>query len=111
MTSNNETATAAGTDYTIVPRGSIQLGQTVYRVEEQQYHSTGGSQVWLYGPKGAVYFLRGFALRKGQVDDGQRQVISWKSGAPLRSRGNEVRAMVVGDIIEQYVPVHPSARG
>lgn len=97
---NHNTDTAAGTEYTSVDRGTVTLGTTTYRVEETLYHSTGGSMVWLHGPRGAVYFLRGFINRKG--DDGVRQVISWKSGAPLRVRGNEVRVVVIGDVVEKY---------
>lgn len=91
-----------------VSRGSIVLGTTTYAVTEVQIsgyvnmlgeirppHST-----WhLTGPRGAVYFLRGF-LRD---DTGLRQVISWKSGQPLRVKGNEVRVIQLGDVIEKAV--------
>lgn len=98
-----QSETAANTDYTLVELGTIKLGTTTFRVEEQRYHSTGGSMIWLHGPR-ATYFLRGFALRAGQVDDGVRQVISWKSGAPLRQRGNEIRVVHIGNVVEQLVP-------
>jgi hypothetical protein len=47
-----------------------------------------------------MYFLRGFLYRKGQGDTGLRQVISCKSGQPLRVLGNEVRVYHIGDQIE-----------
>lgn len=99
MTGQN--STAAGTDYTIEDRGTVTLAGTEYRVEAQHYAATGGTTVWLHGPRGAVYFLRGYIERKG--DSGLRQVISWKSGTPLRRRGNEVRVVEIAGVIEAYV--------
>lgn len=94
--SESQEFTAAGTDYTLTDAGEITLGRSTFRVEIQDYAETGGRTVWLYGARGAVYFLRGFL----GADDGMRQVISWKSGAPLRQRGNEVRVVMLGDVIE-----------
>lgn len=54
------------------------------------------SAIHLTGVRGATYFLRGFL----GDDTGKRQVISWKSGQPLRVRGNEVRVLHLGDTIE-----------
>lgn len=90
--------TAAGTEYTLTDAGTIQLGRSTYRVEVQDYAETGGRTVWLYGARGAAYFLRGFLGK----DDGLRQVISWKSGQPLRDSrtGAEVRVIAIGDVIE-----------
>lgn len=83
---------------TVTPAGTVTLGRTEYRVElVTTEHAT---TTFLYGPRGAVYFLRGFIYRRGAVDTGVRQVISWKSGAPLRVHGNEVRVVQVGDVIE-----------
>lgn len=95
--------------------GTITLGRTTYTVTEvllSDYvdaidgtHRPASSEWHLAGPRGATYFLRGYMrqLVIGQ-DDGVRQVISWTSGQPLRVKGNEVRVVVVGDVIEQYVP-------
>lgn len=69
---------------------TVTLGTTTYTVE------AGPDTTWLTGPKGAVYFLRGFL----NTDDGLRQVISWKSGSPLRVKGNEVRVLHLGNVIE-----------
>lgn len=104
MSDNGQHDTAAGSDYTIVELGEVKIGTTTYRVEEQRYTATGGTMTWLTGPRGATYFLRGFALRPGELDDGVRQMISWRTGTPLRQRGNEVRVVQIGDVIEQYVP-------
>jgi len=91
MTAND---TAYG--YTMTDAGTVTLGRTTYRVETQTMTETGNVGTWLYGPRGAVYFLREYL----GADDGLRQVISWKSGAPLRVRGNEVRVYLLGDVIE-----------
>lgn len=96
MTNEAHDTTAAGTDYTVTDAGTITLGRSTYRVEITDFHSTGGRMVWLIGARGATYFLRAFA----GADDGLRQVISWKSGTPLRQRGNEVRVIALGDVIE-----------
>lgn len=69
---------------------TITLGTQSFTVEVTE-HTT-----WLTGTRGGVYFLRSFL---GE-DNGLRQVISWKSGQPLRVRGNEVRVYALGDIIE-----------
>lgn len=59
--------------------------------------STIGNDTVLTGTRGAQYFLRKFL---GE-DKGLRQVISYKSGQPLRIAGNEIRVRHIGDIIEQ----------
>lgn len=81
--------------FTITDNGTVTLGRTTYTVETQTFDS-GRSITMLTGPRGAVYFLRGFL---GE-DTGRRQVISFKSGQPLRVRGNEVRVLHIGDQIE-----------
>jgi hypothetical protein len=82
--------------YTVTEAGTITLGRTEYRVEVQTATSGEVMNTWLYGPRGATYFLRGFL----GTDTGRRQVISWKSGQPLRVRGNEVRVNILGGVIE-----------
>lgn len=74
----------------------VTLGKTTYQVE---YWADSDTTV-LTGPRGAQYFLRGFLYRRGASDTGLRQVISFKSGQPLRVRGNEVRVYLLGDVIE-----------
>lgn len=91
--------------------GTVKLGTTTYTVIELTFSeyvdAIGGatrpahSELHLVGPRGARYLLRGFIYRRGAVDTGIRQVISLKSGAPLRVRGNEVRVVVIGDVVEQ----------
>jgi hypothetical protein len=99
---------------TTAARGTVTLGRTTYDVVELLFSEyvdaiTGAtrpasSEHHLIGPRGARYLLRGFLYRNGATDTGIRQVISLTSGAPLRVRGNEVRVVVVGDIIEQHNP-------
>lgn len=89
--------------HTVTPAPPVTLGTTTYSVEVTTYTFSTDSgrevttrRVWLTGPRGALYFLREFT----GADDGLRQVISWKSGQPLRVRGNEVRVYHLGDVIE-----------
>lgn len=82
--------------YTVTEAGTVTLGRTTYRVEVQARANGEVMTTWLHGPRGAVYFLRGFL----GADNGLRQVISWKSGQPLRVRGSEVRVVILGDVIE-----------
>lgn len=83
--------------WTTTDNGTVTLGRTTYSVTTQTF-ANGSSETELVGPRGAVYFLRPFAEKGG--DTGRRQVISWKSGQPLRVRGNEVRVIHIGDTIE-----------
>jgi hypothetical protein len=98
MTQNQATGpdnTAAGTEYTMTPAGTVKLGKTTYTVEIQDYLKTGGRMVWLTGPRGAVYFLRGYLSRK-HGDVGHYQVVPFTgSGRPLSTT-----VTMLGDIIE-----------
>lgn len=78
--------------------GTVMLAGSLFRIEVQTLES-GNVTTWLYGPRGAAYFLRPYLERKG--DTGLRQVISWKSGAPLRKNGNEIRVHQIGDVLEE----------
>lgn len=85
--------------YTLTAAPAVELAGTTYTVEIQTYDD-GGQDVHLTGPRGAVYFLREFL----GADTGVRQVISWKTGQPLRSKGNEIRVVHIGDVIEVVRP-------
>lgn len=87
-----------GEGYTRHDLEPVTLGKTTYAVHTLHIHSTGNVVTNLVGPRGAIYFLRGFIEPKG--DTGLRQVISFNSGNPLRVQGNEVRVYHFGDIIE-----------
>lgn len=89
------TTTAPG--YVTTNAAPVVLDGKVFTVEVQTMDS-GSQTTWLYGQRGGVYFLREFL---GE-DTGKREVISWKSGAPLRDRCQRpVRVLLVGDVIEQ----------
>lgn len=92
-------STAAGTDYTTTDGGTIVLGTTTYRIEIQDYATTGGRMVWLYGPRNATFFLRGFL----GTDLGYREVINWKTGRPMvnRKTGRKIEVVHLGDVIEE----------
>ena len=96
MNTITATTTEQHDGYTLSECGTITLGKTTYTVKIQEIEETGSTIVWLHGPRGGAYFLREFL---GQ-DNGVRQVISANSGAPLRVRGNEVRVIMIGNIIE-----------
>lgn len=83
--------------WTITPHADITIGRTTYTVHSQTF-ANGSSDTYLTGPRGATYLLRRFIEKGG--DTGLRQIISLKSGAPLRVRGNEVRVHHIGDLIE-----------
>lgn len=94
MTTNTNTTPG----YTMRDAGEVTIAGRRMRVEVQAYDN-GRTTTWLHGPRGAVYVLREFL----GADTGVRQVISWKSGAPLRhSRSQrEVRVLLLGDVIEE----------
>lgn len=81
--------------YTLTAAPAVTLAGTTYAVEIQAY-ANGDQDVWLIGPRGATYILREFL----GADTGVRQVISWKTGNPLRRKGNEIRVVHIGDVIE-----------
>jgi hypothetical protein len=81
--------------YSTIALDTITLGKQSFTVEAQLFDN-GHTMVWLTGARGGVYFLREFAGN----DTGLRQVISWKSGQPLRVAGNEVCVYHVGNVIE-----------
>ena len=83
--------------YTTQTEAPVTIAGRVFTVETQTMDN-GRVATWLTGSRGATYFLREFM---GE-DTGVRQVISWKSGAPLRNKcQREVRVLLVGDQIEE----------
>jgi hypothetical protein len=92
---------AADITWTTTDAGTVKLGRTTYKVEITNYMDGAelvDRMVYLTGPRGATYFLRGFL---GE-DTGVRQVISSKSGQPLRDSRTqqEIRVVELGDVIE-----------
>ncbi len=56
------------------------------------------TSTFLVGARGAYYYCRPYL----NDDSGVRQVISWKSGAPLRDKYQRpVRVLVLGDVVEE----------
>ena len=90
---------ARGPGWTTRDAGTVTLSGRDFTVEVQTFddpiHST---QVRLTGVRGGVFFLRGYL----GPDSGKRQVISCKSGQPLRVKGAEVRIILLGDVIEPW---------
>lgn len=85
------------TTYTLEHEAPVILAGRLFTVETQTLES-GSVTTWLYGARGAVYFLRPFL----GADAGLREVISWKSGAPLRDKAQRaVRVTLLGDVIEE----------
>lgn len=91
-----------GYTVTSTPDGTVTLGKstfTVVRIATTDPDGDTRHETHLIGARGARYLLRRYRERNG--DTGIRQVISLGSGAPMRKRGNEVRVIEVGGIIEQ----------
>lgn len=83
--------------YAMQTEAPVVLAGRVFTVETQTMDS-GRVSTWLTGSRGAVYFLREFL---GE-DTGHREVISWKSGAPLRDKCQRpVRVILIGDEITE----------
>jgi hypothetical protein len=99
--------TAENLTSTAVATGAVTLGTTTYSAERltttwtEAGVTTSRSSVYLNGPRGSRFLVRPFLYRKGQTDTGIHQVINLKSGAELRSKGNLIRVIMVGDIIEE----------
>lgn len=82
--------------------GTIELRGTKFEVQRMTHTFNDGettTDTYLYGPRGAMYMLRPFIERKG--DSGIRELISMKSGAPWRKRGNPVRVIEIAGVIEE----------
>lgn len=91
-----------GWTVTATPDGTVTLGKSAFDVVRMATISPDGEtthDTHLIGARGAVYLLRPYLERNG--DTGIRQVISLGSGVPMRKRGNEVRVIEVGGLIEQ----------
>lgn len=82
-------------DYTMIDAEPVKLGSSIYQVKVQRFNN-GQETVHLTGPRGAEYYLLGSL---GE-DTGLRKVISWKSGNPLRVKGNEVKVIHIAGVIE-----------
>ena len=81
------------TTQTLTEGANITLGGRSFEV----HFSEDGSDVFLYGKRGAMNFLRGFTNAKGVYE-----IISWNSGAQLRNKFSQiVRVFQVGDTITE----------
>lgn len=86
----------SGMCWTVANGGTIVLaGRTfdvrIFRIEGQR------ETIHLTGTRGGEYLLRPYL----GADDGHREIISTATGQPWRVRGNVVRALLLGDIIEE----------
>lgn len=82
--------------------GTVTIRETTFDVERMIFTYQDGTErteTYLHGARGAVYLLRPFIERGG--DSGLREVISMKSGAPWRKRGNAVRVVEIAGVIEE----------
>ena len=75
-------------------QASVTLAGRAFAVSTTTTETT--TSTYLTGPGGAVYYLRPFL----GPDNGLREIIA-ANGAALRIKGNVVRALLLGDIIEQ----------
>lgn len=89
------------TETTSTPGGTIELAGTTFEIERitnEFNDGTTDTDTYLHGARGAVYLLRPYIERGG--DTGIRQVISLKSGAPWRKKGNAVHVVEIAGMIE-----------
>jgi hypothetical protein len=100
--------TAENLASTVVITGTVKLGTTTYSIQHRDVTWTedgvakSNHEVRLLGPRGSLFLVRPFLYRPGgRQNTGLHQVINLKSGAELRSKGNLIRVVMVGDIIEQ----------
>ena len=85
--------------YRIIECAPVKLGRSTYAVKIQRYDDPAHEDtIWLTGARGAEYTLVPESVCN---DTGRYRVISFASGAPLRSRGNEIRVTLIGDILEE----------
>ena len=98
-TASYETQLPDGTVMTHHPQPPVTIGGRQFTVETSTWGAAGRTltNTVLTGPKGAKFFLRPVP----GADTGDRQVVSYKSGQPLRINGTEVRVIQIGDILEQ----------
>lgn len=83
--------------YSIQDAGTIKLGRTTYKVEIQRMDNDGEDITWLKGPRGGAYMLQPL---DSFANNGIYRVRSFGSGACLHVRGNEVRVVMLGNLIE-----------
>ena len=85
--------------YRMIECAPVKLGKTTYEVTIQRYDENKyPDTIWLRGPRGAEYTLVPESIAN---ETGRYRVISFRSGAPLRSKGNEIRVTLLGNIIEE----------
>lgn len=84
--------------YTLQDAGKVKIGKTTYAIEIQEIDNC-ETVVWLKGPRGGAYMLEPV---NRIVDNGVRRLLSFNSGSFLRVQGNEVRVVMIGDIIEVF---------
>lgn len=93
--------TERGPGWVVRDGGTVTLMGRTFTVQIQTFTYEGRatrSEIRLTGPRGAVYFLRGYL----GPDSGHRQIIAYNGGNPWRLKGHEIRAFLVGDVIDAY---------
>ena len=87
--------------YTMQDAGTVKLGRTTFKVRIQQLDATdefeGSTVTWLQGPRGGDYTLEPVSHFN---NTGIFRLLSFNSGSFLRVQGNELRVLMVGDLIE-----------
>lgn len=78
--------------------GSVMLGSELHTVEVVDVPCR---HLRLRGPRGALHFLR--PITASGDDTGLRQIVSARSGQPMHQDGHEIRAVLIGDVIEQHI--------
>lgn len=83
--------------YSLQEAGTIKLGRTTYTVKIQRNDGYEEVTTWLHGPRGGAYLLQSISQLN---DTGIYRAMSLVSGKFLHVRGNEVRVLMLGNLIE-----------
>ncbi len=92
---------------TIVPAGEITLGTSKFNVQRSTWVSSeeadgGRCETQLIGARGSLYTLVPRVNHKNE-HFGEYVVVSMNTGQPMRKKGNVVRVIELGGIIEEKV--------
>lgn len=89
--------------YSIYEDGTVTLGKSTFKVKRHVSQTREGVQLnsttYLEGKRGAIYLLRPFL----GDDTGARQMVSTKTGAEYRVKGNRVKVIEIAGIIEEVL--------
>lgn len=84
-------------NYTTTDAGAVKVGRTTYTASVQAFEN-GHVVTWLTGPRGGQFFLRAITTRGKET--GLFEAASLTTSSTIRDRGNAVRFIVLGGLVE-----------